>query len=151
MEKLLLCRAMAFYFVPYLNFDGRADEAMNLYKSILGGEFTTFQRFKDTDMGQGLNEEESNRMMHVALEIAPGYTIMASDVLPSKGHVWKPGNNHYISLNADTEAQATEWYEGLSAGGEIEMPLQRVPWGALFAIFTDAFGVKWMINCDAVA
>ena len=111
---------MAFYFVPYLNFDGRADEAMNLYKSILGGEFTTFQRFKDTDMGQGLNEEESDRMMHAALEITPDCTIMASDVLPSMGHVWKPGNNHYISLNADTEAQATAWYEGLSAGGGMQ-------------------------------
>jgi PhnB protein len=53
-------------------------------------------------------------------------------------------------LNADDEAQATLWFEGLSAGGEIEMPLQRVPWGALFAIFTDAYGVKWMINCDNV-
>lgn len=109
-----------------------------------------FQRFGDTDMGQGLSEEESNRMMHVALEIAPGYTLMASDILSSNGNVWKPGNNHYISLNADDEAQAMLWFEGLSAGGEIEMPLQRVPWGALFAIFTDAYGVKWMINCDNV-
>ncbi len=147
---MLILWAMSFYFVPYLNFDGNAAEAMGLYKSILGGEFSVFQRFGDTDMGQGLSEEESNRMMHVALEIAPGYTLMASDILSSNGHVWKPGNNHYISLNADDEAQATLWFEGLSAGGEIEMPLQRVPWGALFAIFTDAYGVKWMINCDNV-
>jgi PhnB protein len=147
---MVTLQAMAFYFVPYLNFDGKAAEAMGLYQSVLGGVYTTFQRFSDSEMGQGLSEEESNRMMHVALEIAPGYTLMASDILPSNGHVWKPGNNHYISLNAEDEEQANSWYEGLSAGGEIEMPLQRVPWGALFAIFTDAYGVKWMINCDNV-
>jgi PhnB protein len=150
MSLICISILMAFSLVPYLNFDGCADVAMNLYKSILGGEFTTFQRFNETEMGQGLNGDEANRMMHVALEIKPGYTIMASDILPSMGHVWKPGNNHFISLNADSETQATQWFEGLSIGGEIEMPLQRVPWGALFAIFTDKYGVKWMINCDNV-
>ena len=141
---------MSFYFVPYLNFDGTAFAAFTKYQSIFGGIFTTVQRFSDTPMGEGLDASESQRMMHVALEIEPGYTLMASDILPSSGQTIIQGNNHYISLNAEDEAQATRWYEGLSEGGVVEMPLQRVPWGALFAIFTDAYGIKWMINCDNV-
>ena len=86
--------------------------------------------------------------MHLSMEIAPGYSLMASDILPSAGHSLQIGNNHHISLNASCESEAQQWFDLLSEGGNIEMPLQKTDWGALFAIFTDRYQIRWMINYD---
>lgn len=86
--------------------------------------------------------------MHIAMEIAPGYSLMASDILPGNGQKIELGNNIHISLNATSEAEAQSWFELLSEGGVVEMPLQKTDWGALFAILTDRYHIKWMINYD---
>lgn len=139
---------MAFYFAPYLNFDGTAEAAFSLYQKVFNGTLHIKQTFGATDFGKHLSADEQNRIMHIALEIAPGYTLMASDILASNGQTIQKGNNHYISLNASSETEAQKWFEQLSTNGSVEMPLQKTDWGALFAIFTDSFGVQWMINYD---
>ena len=139
---------MAFYLIPYLNFDGHTEEAFELYQKAFNGTIQIKQKFGATPYGEHLSKEEKNRIMHIAMEIAPGYSLMASDILPSNGQQVQIGNQMHISLNASSEQEAQNWFEILSEGGQIEMPLQKTDWGALFAIFTDRYQIKWMINYD---
>jgi len=131
---------------PYLNFDGQAEEAFNFYKSVLGGEFSFFQKMSDAPESDKLSESERNRVMHIALPINEHTILMASDCLPSAGHVLTAGNNMYIHLAAESRADADKLFNGLSAGGTIEMPMADMFWGDYFGSFKDKFGIQWMIN-----
>lgn len=129
---------------PYLNFDGNAEEAFKYYQSIFGGEL--FVQKMDSVPGMEIPESEKNRAMHVSLPIGDGQHLMASDCLPSQGHVLNAGNNNYISITPDSREEADRIFNGLSAGGKIEMPMEDMFWGDYFGSFTDKFGVCWMIN-----
>jgi PhnB protein len=133
---------------PYLNFKGNTEEAFNFYKSVFGGEFLTLQRFKDTDQGASLPPQEQDKIMHISLPIGQDSLLMANDVLESMGHSLTVGDNISLSINAETEEEATRLFNGLSAGGTVTMPLQKTFWGAYFGMFTDPFGIKWMVNHD---
>lgn len=133
---------------PYLNFLGNTEEAFNFYKSVFGGEFTMVQRFSDTPEAEKLPEADRNKIMHIALPIGDGSVLMATDALESMGQELKKGNNYYITLHAESREEADKLYNGLSADGKIEMPLQDTFWGAYFGIFADQFGVQWMITYD---
>lgn len=130
---------------PYLNFDGNAEEAFRFYHAVLGGEFF-LQKMSDAPGTENLPENEKNRAMHVAISIGNGQHLMASDCLPSAGHVLNVGNNNYISITPKIREEADKVFNGLSAGGKIEMPMADMFWGDYFGSFTDKFGVCWMIN-----
>jgi len=130
---------------PYLNFDGNAEEAFRFYQSVFGGELF-LQRMSEVPDVANLPDNERNRVMHVALPIGDGQFLMASDCLPSAGHVLHVGNNNYISITTDSREEADRLFKGLSAGGEVEMPLQDMFWGDYFGSFKDKFGVCWMIS-----
>lgn len=131
---------------PYLNFYGQAEEAFNFYKSIFGGEFITLMRMGDAPGAERLPAEEKDLVMHVALPINENLILMASDCVPSAGHVLNKGNNIYISISPDSREEAERLFNGLSAGGEIEMPLEDQFWGDYFGSFKDRYGICWMIN-----
>lgn len=131
----------------YLIFDGKAEQAFQFYKSVLGGEFTEFRRMDNIpDNPYPLTDAEKNRLVHVALPIGQHNFLMGSDIIPSAGHQVVTGSNVQVSLNVDSEQEARDLFNGLSANGDVEMPLENTFWGALFGSFTDQFGVKWMIN-----
>lgn len=130
---------------PYLNFDGNAEEAFLFYQTVFGGELF-IQKMGSTPVGETLTEGEKNRVMHVALPMSNGQFLMASDILPSLGHVLKTGNNNYISISPDSREEADRLFGGLSEGGVIEMPMADMFWGDYFGSFVDKFGVHWMIN-----
>ncbi|MFC6858068.1 VOC family protein [Zunongwangia atlantica] len=132
----------------YLNFDGDAADAFHFYKAIFGGEFMAFLKMNETPDANKLTEDEQNRTLHIALPIAEGVILMGSDILPSMGHQFKPGNNMYISLHPESRKEADRLYNGLSIDGAVEMELQDTFWGAYYGSFTDKYGVKWMINFD---
>ena len=131
---------------PYLNFDGQAEEAFNFYKSVFGGEFSGIMKMKEAPGTENLSEEEQNRVMHVSLPIGNDIVLMASDILPSMGHKLVKGNNNYISLHPGSKEEADRLFKGLSADGDIEMPMEDMFWGDYFGSFTDKFGICWMIN-----
>ena len=110
-----------------------------------GGELTV-SKMSDAPGTENLPENEKNRAMHVALPIGKGQHLMASDCLPSAGHVLKVGNNNYISITPDSREEADRLFNGLSAGGKVEMPMDDMFWGDYFGSFVDKFGVCWMIN-----
>ena len=131
---------------PYLNFSGNTEEAFNFYKSVFGGEFLALMRFKDNPECGQMSEHDKERIMHIALPIGKSDAIMATDSLESMGQKLTIGNNFYIALAPDSKEEAERLFNGLSAGGKIEMPLQDMFWGAYFGSFTDKFGVQWMVN-----
>jgi PhnB protein len=131
----------------YLNFPGNAEEALNFYKSVFGGEFRAVIRFKDMPMpGQKLRKEDENKLMHIALPVGKDDILMASDALESHGQKLTVGDNMSISVQPDSREEADRIFKALSAGGTIEMPIADQPWGDYYGSFTDKFGVPWMVN-----
>ncbi len=133
---------------PYLNFNGNTEEAFNFYKSVFGGEFLSIMRFKDTDDGNNLSAEDKEKIMHISLPIKNGF-LMATDALESMGQKLTQGNNLYLAITAESKEEADRLYNGLSAGGQIEMAIADSPWGSYFGSFTDKFGTRWMVDYDA--
>ena len=131
---------------PYLNFNGNTEEAFDFYKSVFGGEFTTLQRFKDTPHADKIPASEQEKIMHVTLPIG-GNVLMGTDVGETMPQVTF-GTNSSISLSPESEEEAHKLFNGLSAGGKITMPLEKMFWGALFGMFTDKFGIQWMVNYE---
>ena len=84
--------------------------------------------------------------MHVTLPVG-GNALMGTDVLESMPPS-KFGTNSSICINPESEDEAKKLFDGLSAGGQIGMPLEKMFWGALFGFFTDKFGVQWMVNYE---
>jgi PhnB protein len=132
---------------PYLNFNGNSEEAFNFYKSIFGGEFATVMRFKDTPEGQS-SPEDAEKIMHIALPIGNANMLMATDALESMGQKLMPGNNFYLSINADNVDEGQRLFDALSEDGKAGVPFQKQFWGAWHGNLTDKFGIKWMVNYD---
>ena len=131
---------------PYLNFPGNTEDAFNFYKSVFGGEFSALVRFKDTPNAENVTAAEKDKIMHVALPIGKGNLLMATDALESTGEKLTVGNSMHVSLEADSEEEATQLFNGLSAGGKVTVPLSKMFWNAYFGMFSDKFGVSWMVN-----
>ena len=131
---------------PYLNFNGNTEEAFNLYKSVFGGEFQALMRFKDNPQCGEISDSDKERIMHIALPIGNGTVLMATDALESMGQKLTVGNNFYIALSPNSKEEADRLFNGLSAGGKIEMPMQDMFWGDYWGSFADKFGVQWMIS-----
>lgn len=125
---------------PYLNFDGNAREAMEYYQSVLGGSLviSTFGEFGDADA------PHADKVMHAQLDSEKGFTLMASDLPP--GMTMNAGDNMTISLSGDDDAELRGYWQKLSDGGRVTVPLERQMWGDEFGMCTDRFGVPWMVN-----
>lgn len=134
---------------PYLIFNGNCETAFLFYKSVFGGEFTYVGKFKDMPVAEGepkMDDKDANKVMHVSLPI--GQTIlMGSDTNQHSGDVVM-GGNFSISVNVDSTAEADRIFNGLSAGGNTIMPMNKTFWGSYFGMFTDQFGIGWMISFD---
>src|SRR3989344_8802879 len=131
----------------YLNFAGNTEEALNFYKSVFGGEFSSIVRFKDMPMkGVKIQKENRNKIMHRGLAINKDHIIMATDILESLGQKLVQGNNFYVSIHPDSKDEADRIFKALSKGGKIEMSIANQPWGDYYGSLKDKFGVQWMVN-----
>ncbi len=125
---------------PYLMFPGNAREAMEFYRSVFGGEltFSTYGEF-------GADESPfADRIMHGQLSAPGGLTLMGSDLMPDMEHT--PGNTVTISLSGDDTATLTGYWEKLSDGGTVSVPLEKQVWGDHFGSCQDRYGFHWMVN-----
>ncbi|SHL85019.1 VOC family protein [Flavobacterium xinjiangense] len=135
---------------PYLVFNGNCEEAFLFYQSVFGGEFPYIGKFKDMPPAEGnpvLSEAEGNKIMHVTLPIGDGSILMGSDISSASGDVVF-GQNISLSINAQSKDEADKLFNGLSAGGTVTMAMNQTFWGAYFGMFTDKFGINWMVNFD---
>ena len=134
---------------PHINFNGNAEEAFNFYKSVFGGEFSKITRFKDlASPGFSIPEKEANKIMHIALPIGKSI-LMANDVPEIMGRTNENENRSKIVISAESKEEADKLFNGLSAGGQIEMPVSDSPWGSYFGMFRDKYGIEWMIEYDS--
>jgi PhnB protein len=133
---------------PYINFNGNAEEAFTLYKSVFGGEFTELKRFRDMGSpGFHVSENDANKIMVITLPIGNS-VLSANDVPESMGRTNERENRSKISVIAESKGEADRIFNGLSAGGEVEMPIGESPWGTYFAMFRDRYGIEWMVEFD---
>jgi len=133
---------------PYLNFpDARAREAMEFYRSVMGGELTVMT-FGD----MGTEGPLATQVMHGQLEVAGGLVLMGADAPPEmvQGSF---GDNVSVSLSGGPEdgEELRGWFAGLSEGGEVRQPLEPAPWGDEFGMFVDRFGISWLVNIAGAA
>ena len=126
---------------PYLSFKDNSREAMDFYRTVFGGKLQ-MNTFKELNASQ--DSSEDNLIMHSVLEADNGITIMASDT-PNRME-YRPGTNMSMSLSGDNEAELKAYFEKLSAGGRVTMPLEKAIWGDSFGMCTDTFGVQWLVN-----
>jgi PhnB protein len=125
---------------PYISFPGTARDAMEFYEGVFGGSLTlnTFG-----ELG-GQDAPNPDQIMHAMLETGSGFTLMGSDTPPGMEH--DPGNNIAISLSGDDDGELRGYWEQLSEGGTVTMPLEKQMWGDEFGMCTDRFGIAWMVN-----
>ncbi|MPZ59765.1 MAG: VOC family protein [Propionibacteriales bacterium] len=132
---------MASLLNPYISFDGNARQAMEFYKSVFGGTLAmnTFGEF-----GAAHSPDDADKIMHGMLETDSGFALMGADNPPGTEH--KPGNNMTVSLSGDDDAELRGYWEKLSSGGTVSVPLEKQMWGDVFGMCEDQFGVAWMVN-----
>jgi PhnB protein len=134
---------------PYINFNGNAEEAFTFYKSVFGGEFEKIIRFKDLSIpGFHLSEKDANKIIRITLPIGKN-VLIANDVPESMGRVSENENRSKISISAQSQEEADQLFNGLSAGGQVEMPIANSPWGSYFAMFRDKYGIEWTVEFDS--
>lgn len=136
---------------PYLTFNGNCEEVFTFYKSVFGGEFQHVGRFgemPEQEGSQALTDELKNRIMHISLPISPETVLLGSDTFGAWADQLIVGNNFSISITTDSRENADRLFVGLSAGGQVTMPMNKTFWGSYFGMLTDKFGINWMISFD---
>ena len=125
---------------PYISFGGNARQAMEFYEQVFGGSLAlhTFSEFGAPDA------PGADQIMHGMLETDRGFTLMGADTPPGMEHT--PGNNISISLSGDDDAELRGYWDALSAGGTVVMPLEKQMWGDEFGMCVDRFGITWLVN-----
>lgn len=129
---------------PYLSFADGARQAMEFYQQVFGGELTL-----NTYGGMGMPDDVpgADRIMHGMLETDGGFALMGADNPP--GEEYRAGNNFAVSLSGDDADVLRGYWEQLSEGGTIQVPLEPQMWGDEFGMCQDRFGVAWMVNISS--
>jgi PhnB protein len=125
---------------PYISFAGNARNALQFYADVFGGTLNvnTFGDYGAPD-GPG-----ADNIMHGMLETPSGFTLMGADTPPGAEH--NEGNNISVSLSGDDGEELRGYWEKLSDGGIVTMPLEKQMWGDEFGMCVDRFGITWMVN-----
>jgi PhnB protein len=126
---------------PYLNFDGRCEEALDFYRRALGAEVTMLMRFKESPEPGMVSPGSENKVMHARFRIGES-TVMASDGR-CKGQTNFQGIS--LSLTAPDDAEAERRFAALADGGQVQMPLTKTFFSSRFGMVADRFGVSWMV------
>ncbi len=129
---------------PYLNFRNTTRQAMEFYQTIFGAKLT-LSTFKEFHASQ--DPSEDNKIMHADLHADNGIAFFAADTPNSME--FRPGANISMSLSGEDESELKTYFDKLSAGGKVTMPLAKQVWGDVFGMCTDQFGVNWMVNINA--
>ena len=124
---------------PYITFAGDAREALEFYQQVFGGtlDVNTYAAFGQADTPL------ADKIMHGMLETPSGFTLMGADTPTGDP---RPGNNISVSLSGDDESELRGYWEKLSDGATVSVPLEKQMWGDVFGMCTDRFGVTWMVD-----
>jgi PhnB protein len=130
---------------PYLSFRDNAREAMEFYRSVLGGELaiSTFGEYGQADTPL------ADLVMHAMLETPSGFTLMGADTPP--GMDYEAGSSISVSLSGDDVEALRSYFAGLAEGGTVVTPLEVQMWGDEFGMLVDRFGTQWLVNISQPA
>ena len=134
----------------YLTFNGNCEEAFTFYKSVFGGEFAHMGRFSEMPSEYKVADSDKDFVMHMSFPIGEGSVLMGSDTGGEWSKGFSQGTNFSVSINTDSAEEADRLFEGLSQGGKIIMPMNKTFWDSYFGMFTDQFGIQWMVSFDDV-
>jgi PhnB protein len=125
---------------PYISFADNARQALEFYKEVFGGNLTmnTYGEYGAKD------SPDADKIMHGMLETDGGFTLMGADTPPGSAH--NPGNNIAVSLSGDDAGELRGYWDKLSVGGAVPVPLEKQMWGDEFGMCVDRFGISWMVN-----
>ena len=129
---------------PYLYFNGNCEAAFKFYEQHLGGKIEAMMKHEGTPAEAQTPPEWRDKILHARMTVG-GTVLMASDAPP--GHYQVP-QGFSVSLNLKDAAEADRIFAAMSKNGNVIMPIQKTFWATRFAMFTDSFGIPWMINCD---
>lgn len=132
----------------YITFNGNCEEAFLFYRSVFGGEFIYIGRYKDVSPTDRLlfEQEKDEKIMHISLPVGKETILMGCDSSEAFGQPTVLNSNISLSINTNNKAEADRLFNELSAGGQVKMPMAQSFWGSYFGMFTDKFGINWMIN-----
>ncbi len=131
--------------IPYLNFQGDCEDALNVYKKILNGKLEIVNRYDNPAMKAP--EEYKNKILHARLS-ADNFEIYASDVMPGTPAKDNVRGRVALSLDVSTPEKGKEIFEQLAEKGKVNVPFQKQFWGAWHGNLVDRFGISWMVNSD---
>lgn len=129
---------------PYLFFEGRCEEALELYRGALGAKVTMLMRYKESPEAPppGMVPPGSeNKVMHASFDVGES-TIMASDGKCSGQPAFQ---GFSLSIAVADEAEADRVFAAIGQGGQVQMPLGKTFFSPRFGMVTDRFGVSWMV------
>jgi PhnB protein len=129
--------------IPYLNFEGQAEEAINFYKKIFDGEITMTSRYGDAPMP--VDEDWKNKLMHARLRFGNNMIYISDG---PKNYKSSKDGNIQLSVDVPDENKIDEIFNKMAEGGQVTMPLANQFWGAKFGMLKDKFGIGWMFNCE---
>ena len=129
--------------IPYINLPGNAEEAMSFYKEIFGGK-TEIMRWGEMppDPKMPVRDDWQNKIMHGSLSIREDVTIYLADSWVEETY----NNNVFLHVEFDSEEELRRAYAALSAGGTVNMPVDRTFWGAVYGDLIDKFGIGWGLH-----
>lgn len=130
---------------PYISFRDNAREALNFYQSVFGGDLqvSTFSDYQASE-----DPAEADKIMHGMLTTPQGLVLMGADTLNSMEY--REGSAISISLSGEDEAELRGYYDKLSDdGGSVTVPMEKSPWGDVFGMCTDRYGIGWLVNVNA--
>lgn len=133
---------------PYLTFHGNCEAAFEFYKQVFGGEFSNLRRFSEIPPVEGreISESEKKKIMFISLLFNNSTVLMGSDAGGEWGNDLKTGNNISLSVTAESREEADKFFDELSRGGEVKMPIGDVFWGSYYGMCKDKYGINWMIS-----
>ena len=131
---------------PYLSFRDNARQAMEYYHAVFGGQLhlNTFAELHASE-----DPAEQDKIMHGMIEGENGIVLMGADT--PNGMEYTAPAGVPISLSGDDQPTLQGYWDKLSDGGTVTMPLEKAPWGDTFGMCVDRFGISWMVNIAGTA
>ena len=129
---------------PHLSFNGECEAAFRFYERCFGGDIVTMLAYGNSPMAEQAPPEWKGKILHATLNFGDN-VLAGSDSLP--GQYERP-KGFQVLLGIDDQVEAERIFNALAENGTVLMPIQQTFWAKRFAMFTDSFGIPWMINCE---
>lgn len=130
---------------PHLTFAGACEEAFEFYSHILGGTILGIRKYVDSPFGAQVPPDWQQKVLFASLKVGQD-VLHGTDHLPNQ---YRRPEGFYVSLHIRESEVAARIFCSLSAGGIVQVGLQKSFWSTHFALFVDRFGIPWEIDHEA--